>query len=278
MNALNRLAAGVLLGCLLVAGFSGQKPPIVAALIDEPPEVTPAPAPPAEKPERPAPLEPLVIPEVLLGEPQPSPASDLKKFIHRIRIGNSYGSCVAIGDRRFVTCWHVVTSGGHQAVQIDGRWARGQWTYEAERDVAVFTSDRDLPGCDISTDWPAYLADATAVGLPGIGDEHAVHSGQIADADLLAVAVTEPGIEQGESGGGVFVAGKLVGILRGYSGGGEAPANPRAGKFTPLAAVTRLFNAPHAQAPAAAPAAAAAKSGHWEIRCGPRGCYWIQVP
>lgn len=274
MKQINEIAAAVLLGLAACWACIGQQAPLPILTAAESPATAqpatknPAPfTPPAplvldERPSTGSGVEspPLVIP--------PEPTFDPRPFVHRMTIGNAHGSCVAIGNRRFVTCWHVVVSGGRQAVKIDGAWARGQWRYDAAHDVAVFTStDRDLPGCQISAEWSQHLSPAVAIGLPGISDEKRAHSGFIADADALAVSNDQPEIEQGESGGGVFVEGKLVGILRGHAGGGtDAPPNPRAGKFTPLAQVAALFDVPQAPQTSAAQAQPQT-AGRWVKRC-----------
>lgn len=207
----------------------------------------------------------------------PAPAIepvDLSQFVYRIQVGNSHGSCVSIGGKKFVTCWHVVDAGGRQAVKIDGQWVRGQWQYDAARDVAVMTCDLERPGVDLSTDWSGHLAAATVVGLPGIEPAKQTSLGFIADFDLVALETDQPVIAQGESGGGVFVEGKLVGVLRGFSSGADVPKNPLAARFTAFALVPSLF-APQAPAAAATPAPQqSAKQWRQVLRCRNGQCRW----
>lgn len=287
MGGLNRIAMGLIVGFLIAWGFVGSHSllPVVETLPAGEPIVIESPfsplipdAPPGpEKPELPPPSDSggsagRATPAGTAPEspaPETEPAPDLAQFVHRINIGNSAGSCVSIGDGRFVTCWHVVESGGHQAVKIDGKWVRGQWRYDAANDVGVLTCDLDLPGVDVSTAVSDHMASATLVGLPGIGDEKQSSDGNIADYDLVAVWDDQPVIVQGQSGGGVFVEGKLVGVLRGFSAGRDAvPPNPRAAKFTALALVPALFDAqPVAAAPQQPSAEPAKSSGRWVQRC-----------
>lgn len=180
-----------------------------------------------------------------LSDPVPTLAesADLATFVHRISCGNSSGSCVSIGGGRYLTCAHVLQRGS--AISIDGETAAAQWrTAGGNHDVALVTTNRDDPGVEFSTEWSEHLADAVVIGFPGLETEQQVSTGQISDFATASIGHGEPPIVKGQSGGGVFVDGNLIGILRGFTSGNGVPANPRAARFTPLAQVASLLPNP----------------------------------
>lgn len=220
------------------------------------------------------------IPESPAPEPEPV---DLSQFVHRLTIGNAAGSCVSIGDGWYVTCLHVLNADrGNVLIDgVDGGTPRAIRWGDNLRDVAVFRCNVVHPGARFGTTLPEHGAAAVVIGLPGIGTDKQTGNGIVADWDMVSLASGEAVIQHGQSGGGVFVDGNLVGILRGYTQAYQGlPDNPRAAKFTPLFQVANFFPQETAedgqpQAEAAAPAAA---NGRWVRRCYGSLCRMEWVP
>lgn len=185
-----------------------------------------------------------------------SPTDGLSDYVHRINVANQGGSCVCIGDGVFITCKHVFEGVGVRDVRIDGQAVAASVTFAPSHDVAIVRLGSGaaaapllLPMGNIlpRTETPAHMCECRAFGH---GSE-VIHTGVYSNDDTLSLMPGPGGITQGDSGGGVFCDGQLVGVIR-----GKNPGNSRVCYFTPLSDVAALVApfSPEAE-PEAAPGA-----------------------
>lgn len=185
----------------------------------------------------------------------PAAAPPVSFFVHRFQYrpqrmvpgARSYtGTAVSIGQGVWLTCAHNVPVGG-LTVWIQGQQRGGRITRATQgRDFAVFRANGggDEAALEISTEWPRFRAEAVVVGIPGADpdQEPVVHRGIIGGDRRVILDADDPGYQQGESGGGVFIDGVLVGIAHGIVGESpDAPREPRVVHYTPLAQVADLI-------------------------------------
>lgn len=159
---------------------------------------------------------------------------DVGRFCHVLRVGRNGGSCECIGPRTYVSCQHVASVRGRVYVEIgESGPVAATVTPHATLDVAIIQLDQPLAGHEaapFSTEAPAYMAEATVCGMVS-----GQHTGFVSDNETLSLPRDQPGIQKGDSGGGVFVDGTLVGILRTRN-----PGNHQVCYFTPLSNVAAL--------------------------------------
>lgn len=164
-----------------------------------------------------------------VGDPQPTAPASVSQYVHRINVADRGGSCVCIGPGVFVTCKHVFEGLRSFQVSIDGQAVAASVTFAPSHDVAIVRLGSETAAATVETGDAGYLASCTAFGF---GSE-SEHTGTITNNDTLSLSDGE--IEQGDSGGGVFCDGKLVGVIR-----GKNPTNSRVCYFTPLSDVAAL--------------------------------------
>lgn len=166
------------------------------------------------------------------SETPPSPES----FVHRINVVNRGGSATCIGPGVYVTCKHLFEGLRGYQVSIDGQAVAASVTMAPSHDVAVVVIGDEASAASesasgrFSLSAPEFMAEHLAFGY---GSE-TLHTGLVSNDDVLSLT-SEAGIQQGDSGGGVFANGTLVGVIR-----GKNPANPRVCYFTPLKDVAAL--------------------------------------
>lgn len=167
------------------------------------------------------------------ADPPSAPVSEVVSC-HRINVGVNGGTAVCVAPGVFVTVRHVFENAGQMSVSIDRVPVSARWHLSSGEDVAVVLANVEaFEPCEWSADAPEYMAAATVVGMVS-----GTHTGVVSDYDTVSLSADSEGVTQGDSGGGVFVGGKLIGVLRGYRGGvGE---NRRVVKFTPLHQVPDL--------------------------------------
>lgn len=123
------------------------------------------------------------------------------------------GSAVPLGGGRWATVGHLV-EGLQQyvvEVEIDDTWTRGSFKIVNGADAAIVTANGGPEtGAEIGT---AHFADAVVVR--GLASQ-VKQWGLVSNDEQVSLASDSPGIEQGDSGGGVFDAhGHLLGLIRG---------------------------------------------------------------
>jgi S1-C subfamily serine protease len=149
---------------------------------------------------------------------------------------SSGGSAVSIGGGRYVTASHLVEGLQRYAVELEigGVWKHGRMSTVEGRDAAVITCDDDggIPTVELGT--PQYGERVTVIGLKSGVPQR----GTISDTRTVSLDVECAGIEQGDSGGGVFADdGALVGIISARN-----PDEPRVVYFTHARAVLSLVS------------------------------------
>lgn len=148
-------------------------------------------------------------------------------FPVRQRYGNviSQGTAVSLGDGLLVSAAHIFESNTTPEVEVNGQWVPAGLSRIRGQDVAYLTiRDTSLPRVEVRK--PQYGEQAYAFGLR----TRKAMCGMIADDDALALFPEEGGVNQGDSGGGVFGEdGKLLGTIRSHRAG-----NQRVVQFTTL--------------------------------------------
>lgn len=148
---------------------------------------------------------------------------------------SSGGSAVAVGGGRYVTASHIVEGLRNYKVEvdIDGTWTRGRIATVDDRDAAVVTCGDEAGDAHIRLGEPQYGQRVTVVGLKsGIPQR-----GTVSDTRTVSLDVDSAGIQQGDSGGGIFADdGALIGIISARN-----PSEPRVVYFTHAEAVSRLI-------------------------------------
>lgn len=183
---------------------------------------------------------------------------DLRQYLHQVavttyrrvwngeqwviaphRIMSATGVCIA--PRRFVTVGHVWNDmPANAAVTVDGKPAtRLAVDHGLAIDCAVLACDLDCPAAPLRIEGPLYLESVDVIGLGkrGDGPPHPVNRGQVTADGFVALSTDSPGIVDGDSGGGVFVNGDLIGFVRGFQ---TNPRNSHVCKFTSLEKVAAL--------------------------------------
>lgn len=179
------------------------------------------------------------ISDVKGGGPSDLPVQDaqgkatdgLSSFVHRIDAANHSGSCVCIAPGVFVTAKHIFEGLSGYQVSIDGQAVAASVTFAPSHDVAIVSLTSETAAAPVETGDAAYLANCTAYGM----FSKTVHAGLVSNDNTLSLT-TDSGISLGDSGGGVFSDGKLVGVIRGRN-----PENHRVCFFTPMVAVAALI-------------------------------------
>lgn len=169
-------------------------------------------------------------------------------FVHRIDVSNHSGSCVCIAPGVFVTAKHIFEGLSGYQVSIDGQAVAASVTFAPSHDVAIVQLGSETAAAPVEIGDAAYLANCTAYGMFSKTE----HVGLVSNNDTLSLT-SDGAIAQGDSGGGVFSDGKLVGVIRGRN-----PENHRVCFFTPMAAVASLtapFSRETAEASAPSPGA-----------------------
>lgn len=136
------------------------------------------------------------------------------------------GTAVDLGGGRFATAAHVVEGVNQYVVEVEigSEWKRGTFAAVQGQDAAVVTVQNYAGASDaISLGEPAYGARVTVVGLKS----GKVQTGIISDTRTVSLDTDCPGIQQGDSGGGVFSGRELVGIIS-----AKNPKEPRVVYFT----------------------------------------------
>ena len=237
---------------LLPFAFGDSESPTVAA----PPLAVTAPD-VADAPSGEAPPPPVELPPYGTEEySEPYVEFDPQHYVHKLTVnGNGRGSCVSLGGGRYVTAAHMFA--GHKSftlrinqtpITVDGAVR-----LSPSADFAIFDCDLDLPGVPYSTELPAEGTDAICCGYGSIFTPRSCVVGEYFDDEFLSQLVIQPhGIRGGDSGGGVFVDGQLVGVLHGYEGDDETRS-----LFCPLHNVAALLApfSPDAEANTPAPGA-----------------------
>jgi hypothetical protein len=148
---------------------------------------------------------------------------------------SSGGSAVSVGGGRYVTASHIVEGMRNYKVEvdIDGTWTRGRIATVDDRDAAVVTCDDEAGDAHIRLGEPQYGQRVTVVGLKsGIPQR-----GTVSDTRTVSLDVDSSGIQQGDSGGGIFADdGALIGIISARN-----PNEPRVVYFTHAEAVSPLI-------------------------------------
>lgn len=183
----------------------------------------------SNKPINSAPDVPVISPvPVEVGAPEAiGPA--WKSAVFRVRQQNgrqqSGGTAVSLGSGLLVTAAHVVDGRGTPEVEVDGSWFPAGVSRVANEDVAYLTiSKTDMPA--VATRHPEYGETGFAYGRR----TETVMQGMVSDDDAIALDKDVAGVDQGDSGGGVFGDdGKLLGTIRSHRQG-----NRRVVMFTPL--------------------------------------------
>lgn len=184
-----------------------------------------APQSPGERGIDDAPLQDATHPAISEATAQP----EWQKCIYHVRqrshgvVGS--GTAVSLGNGLLVTAWHVVESRGTPEVLIGDKWVPANYRREKNDDVAYLTiRDTSLPS--VTTRQPEY---GESVHVFGLRTKHPM-AGRICDTDMAALEPNEEGVDQGDSGGGVFgLDGKLLGTIRSHR-----DVNRRVVFFTPL--------------------------------------------
>jgi hypothetical protein len=154
----------------------------------------------------------------------------LSQLVHRINVANRAGSCVCIAPGAYVTAKHVFEGLSNYQVSIDGQAVAASVTLAPSHDVAIVKCLSEAAAASVETGDAEYLSRVTAYGT----FSEVAHEGFISNDDTLAIT-SDAEIKQGDSGGGVFCDGKLVGVIR-----GKNPNNGRVCYFTPISSVAAL--------------------------------------
>ena len=147
----------------------------------------------------------------------------------------SGGSAVSVGGGRFVTASHIVEGMRNYKVEvdIDGTWTRGRIATVDDRDAAVVTCGDEAGDAHVRLGEPQYGQRVTVVGLKSGVPQR----GTVSDTRTVSLDVDSAGIQQGDSGGGIFADdGALIGIISARN-----PNEPRVVYFTHAEAVSPLI-------------------------------------
>jgi S1-C subfamily serine protease len=165
-------------------------------------------------------------------------ASGVQRLGERLVQVSSAGSAVSIGGGTYVTAAHLVEGLERWAVelQIGGVWKRGRMATVEGRDAAVVTCGGDGENAVVHIATPRYGERVTVVGLKsGVAQQ-----GIVSDTRTVSLDVECDGIQQGDSGGGVFDSdGALIGIISARN-----PNEPRVVYITHADAVLALIAQP----------------------------------
>lgn len=189
----------------------------------------------AEPPVPKSPVQNPIAPPILDLEIQ-SPRLDLSRFVYAVQVRNGTnisqaGSAVSIGNGRLVSASHIIEGMNNAIVEvlIDGQWRRA--TYATVRGVDVMNlrvANKGLPG--VARRDPEYMEPVVVCGM-----KSGLQNGIYVNHDTVALDVELSGVDNGDSGGGVFgLDGKLLGTIRGIN-----PDNPRVVMFTETAVSLR---------------------------------------
>lgn len=135
-------------------------------------------------------------------------------FPVRQRAGNAIygGTAISLGHGLLVTAAHCVEQGTTPEIEVNGEWVPAGVSRVRNQDVAYLTiGNTSLPA--VETRKPEYGENAYAFGLR----TQKAMCGKISDNEALALDPGEAGVDQGDSGGGVFGEdGKLLGTIRSH--------------------------------------------------------------
>jgi hypothetical protein len=249
MHKLNEITAGLLIGWLVALATMGQDAPLPLAphvALETGDESSPADS------------------GVSVATPAPeSPAPDVAKYVHSIVVnGIQKASCVLAGNGRVaVTATHVLMDNQFRllslrSLSIDGKPVAFRVQHFG-RDLSLIHSSAIGDGAECAKE-PWHGARVLLYGCETAKVQHGTFhwSGtfpyvQIDDGD--------PGITQGDSGGGVFTEdGNLIGVISAFAGNVEkGTADKRRVFFAPLSEVSALV-APSSRAESSEPPPGAA--------------------
>lgn len=149
----------------------------------------------------------------------------------RVKSGDGSGSGIVVwtdGKRSVIlTAAHVLTAGKIADVRAEGKWHRAEvLASDASADLAALLVSVTLPAAKVAESDPPVGAEVTMYGVTSlwskgtIDGRESIRFGSGGQGDRY-VFKTDPGndySDAGDSGGGVFYRGELVGVHCGRSG------------------------------------------------------------
>ena len=202
-------------------------------------------------------------------------AIDVSRFVHRIDVTSGLvtnsGSCVCVGDGVLLTAKHNFSGlGSGYTIDIDGDAVAASVRFDAREDFAVVTVPAGVIGFDpaeMNVEGPGYLDDAEMFGCKS----GVIQGGIISNSTALSMPV-DAAVIRGDSGGGVFVDGKLCGIVTGCN-----PSNFSVCYFVSLATVKDLVATSSPEAAAHTPTAPGAANDRGKAPRKDHGVVYLQT-
>lgn len=211
---------------------------------------------PAESPAESSPEES----PVESSAPAPGPIDfDVAQFVHRADIngGVQYGSCVAVSGTGYVTARHIFQDARGQylplkSVSIDGQQVAVNVTHHADDITSLVVSNSSggaLPADELPTESIPVLVYGIQSAQIQHGTLHWIIGSNI-QIPYVHIDEADPGVTQGDSGGGVFTEdGKALGVISAHKS--DSRANTKDVRQVYFAPLPGLKVKPYASAPAA---------------------------
>ena len=139
----------------------------------------------------------------------------------RVKCGDGSGSGTVVwsdGNRSLVlTAAHVLTRGRESLVRAEGKWHRADvLASDAGADLAALLVAAALPAAAVAENDPAADAEVLMYGVTSLWSKGRITGGMVLDG--RAVYTLGYDSDSGDSGGGVFAGGRLVGVHCGKVG------------------------------------------------------------
>ena len=159
-----------------------------------------------------------------VSKPNKNVTEDIIQRAVNVRIGFNYGTGTFVGPSTIYTCSHIADNPTNQCeVAINNRWVRATFTASPTGDFATVQLNQPQQFPPLSTVVPKYGDKIYVYGMYS----KKVMEGTLAYNNMVTLNPDEPGILQGDSGGGVFSEdGSYIGAINYTRGGNLDPAQP----------------------------------------------------
>lgn len=155
----------------------------------------------------------------------PTAKKDLARIrdsLVRVRTSAGSGSGTVVwsqsGRSLVATAYHVVEKGTALEVRSEGRWHRAQiLRFDQAADVAALVVEAELPAVEVAAEDPADGDEVLLLGVTSLWSRGRI-AGEHGPRRLISCDSCADYSDSGDSGGGVFAGGKLVGVHCGKLG------------------------------------------------------------